>query len=133
MKLTECLRLAKNNGYQCAGFYGNPLENHSVQHWASLDLLLSLVLFNPKYSKLNHDHWTYGKYAAQIFVSNDHWVILHLYKEDIKNKLANSVKAEQEAEEKRLQIAKKIILKREAKSKVPEYQDWWEIGGWGLT
>lgn len=131
MQLTECLKMAMGNGFRCAGFYGNPMENHVVQHWASLERLLILVSSNPKYTDLNHDHWVYGKFAGQIFVHDEHWTVLHLYREGVEQKLSNAVKAEQEAEKKRLKIAKSIVRKRELQNQTP--QDWWDTNGWGLS
>ena len=112
MLLHECLKVAKSQGFSCAGYFGNPIENHPVKFWASLDTIRYKVITEPAWEGLNHGNWFYNKFVAQIGVCGSHWQILHLYKEPVEQMLLSH----EEPERKLAATAKEIQLRGIKKS-----------------
>jgi hypothetical protein len=105
MRLSECIRIAIDGGFKTAAFYGNPIQNHPVQYWASLDKIWNMVVFYDEFKKLNHDRWVYRKFDEQIGIRDSHWSVLHLYKEPIEDRINDVLEAERKRESTAKQIA----------------------------
>lgn len=127
MQLTEAIRQAMRNGFNCAGYYGNPLNNRVIQHWSSLDRILYMISFDPKFKKLDHSMWVYRRFDHQIAIQDSHYTVLHLYKETVDKKLGNIVEADikrRETVEQKFKESAKIDAQADA---------WWDNGCLGLN